>query len=209
MVAFNKTKGAAQKGSFPQYEYKMGENRVRLVGEVLPRYIYWVEGENKKNIPMECLSFDREQEAFTNKEKDWVREYFPDLKCGWAYVMLGLVDGELQVVNLKKKLMQQIIEVSQELGDPTDPDEGWEVVFKREKTGPNVYNVEYTILPFKCKDSQKPLTDAEKALVEEADPISTVLSRPTPDAQKELLERITNATQNVDEDAVDEHFDVS
>ena len=74
----------AQKNSILSYTYKDGDNKVRIVGDILARYVYWIEGTNGKNIPFECLSFDRDSERFNNKEKDWIREYFPDLKCGWS-----------------------------------------------------------------------------------------------------------------------------
>ena len=81
-LTFNKSKGAAQKSNITTYSYQDGDNSIRLVGDILARYVYWVTGENDKNIPLECLSFDRNEERFNNKEKDWVREYYPDLKCG-------------------------------------------------------------------------------------------------------------------------------
>ena len=81
-IKFGAAKGQAKKSNIEQYTYKNGDNVVRMTGDLLPRYVYWVTGENNKNLPVECLSFDREAEAFLNKEKDWVREYFPDLKCG-------------------------------------------------------------------------------------------------------------------------------
>ena len=71
---------------------------------------------------MECLSFDRNKEAFNNKEKDWVREYYPDLKCGWSYATQCIDNGQVKVVNLKKKLWEQIITAAEDLGDPTDPE---------------------------------------------------------------------------------------
>ena len=122
-IKFGDAEGKAKKGA-DQLAYKDGENVVRLFGEVLPRYVYWVKGKNNKDIPVECLAFDREKEKFTNIEKDWVREYFPELKCGWAYAMQGIADGKVQVVNLKKKLFEQIKNAAEDLGDPTDPDTG-------------------------------------------------------------------------------------
>ena len=77
----------------------------RLVGDILARYVYWVKGENDKNIPLECLSFDRNNESFNNKEKDWVSEYYPDLKCGWSYATQCIDNGQVKVVNLKKKVV--------------------------------------------------------------------------------------------------------
>ena len=73
-IKFNQAKGEAQKNKIDSYQYVEGDNKVRLVGDMLPRYVYWLKGENGKNLPFECLSFDRNTEAFNNLEKDWVRE---------------------------------------------------------------------------------------------------------------------------------------
>ena len=77
-LSFNNAAGGAKKSSITSYSYRDGDNEVRLVGDVLARYVYWLEGKNGKNIPFECLSFDRNEERFNNMEKDWVREYYPD-----------------------------------------------------------------------------------------------------------------------------------
>lgn len=210
-MKFMTSSGGAKKSNLEQYTYKNGDNSVRIFGELLPRYIYWVKGENDKNIPMECLSFDRNAEKFMNSEKDWVREYYPDLKCGWSYSIqcIDLGDGKVKVLNLKKKLMDQILVAAEDLGDPTDQEAGWDIHFKRTKTGPNVYNVEYQLQTLKCQKGIRALTDSEKEGVEAAKPIDELLPRPTPDAQKELLERIMNAggDANVDESISDE-FDI-
>jgi hypothetical protein len=60
-LKFGETKGKAVKKSVESYEYKDGENLVRLVGGVLPRYVYWLKGTNNKDIPLEFLAFDREK----------------------------------------------------------------------------------------------------------------------------------------------------
>ena len=73
-ISFNQQKGSAQKTSIKSYQYTDGDNKMRLCGDILARYVYWIKGQNDKNIPMECLSFDRNTESFNNKEKDWVRE---------------------------------------------------------------------------------------------------------------------------------------
>ena len=130
-LSFNKAAGGAKKSSITSYSYRDGDNEVRLVGDVLARYVYWLEGKNGKNIPFECLSFDRNEERFNNLEKDWVREYYPDLKCGWSYAMQCLDQGEVKIINLKKKLFEAILTAAEDLGDPTDPETGWDVKFKR------------------------------------------------------------------------------
>ena len=150
-IKFNQHKGSAQKNSISSFQYRDGDNQFRLVGDILARYVYWIKGENEKDIPLECLSFDRNLETFNNKEKDWVREYYPDLKCGWSYATQCIDNGVVKVVNLKKKLWEQIITAAEDLGDPTDPTTGWDVKFKRVKTGPLPYNVEYQLQVLKCK----------------------------------------------------------
>jgi len=207
-LSFNKSKGSAQKSSISSYSYVDGDNSIRLVGDILARYVYWITGENDKNIPLECLSFDRNEERFNNKEKDWVREYYPDLKCGWSYVMQGLHNGEVKIVNLKKKLWEQILTAAEDLGDPTDSETGWDVKFKRVKTGPLPYNVEYQLQVLKCKP--RALDDDELALVEALKSMDDVMPRPTPDAQKELLDRVREVdTNEIDEEALDKEFAIS
>lgn len=125
-LSFKQTKGKAQSSKVDSYVYKDGENRVRLVGGVLPRYVYWLKGTNNKDIPVECLAFNREKEKFDNLEKDWVPEFYPDLKCTWSYAVncIDPSDGKVKVLNLKKKLFEQILNAAEDLGDPTDPDTG-------------------------------------------------------------------------------------
>ena len=206
-ISFNQQKGSAQKTSISTFQYKDGDNSFRLCGDILARYVYWVKGENDKNIPLECLSFDRNTESFNNKEKDWVREYYPDLKCGWSYATQCIDNGEVKVVNLKKKLWEQIITAAEDLGDPTDPETGWDIKFKRVKTGPLPYNVEYQLQPLKCKS--RALTDAEMALVEDLKSMDDVMPRPTPDAQKELLDRIRQASAPDIDETLEAEFNVA
>jgi hypothetical protein len=195
-ISFKNTKGKAQSNKVESYEYKDGENTVRLVGGVLPRYIYWLKGSNNKDIPVECLAFSRDKEKFDNLEKDHVPEYFPDLKCSWSYTVncIDPKDGKVKALNLKKKLFEQILTAAEDLGDPTDLDTGWDVVFKRVKTGPLAYNVEYQLQVLRCKT--RALSDAERELVAASKSIDEKYTRPTED---EVLALLTKITTNSDE----------
>ena len=208
-ISFNKQKGSAQKSNMDTFGFKDGENKMRVVGDILARYVYWIEGENGKNLPLECLSFDRNAERFNNAEKDWVREYYPDLKCGWSYAsqVIDPADGKVKVVNLKKKLWEQIVQTAQDgLGDPTDPVTGWDICFKRVKTGPLPYNVEYQLQVLKCKN--RPLAAAELEAIAELKSMDDVMPRPTPDAQKELLDRLRVGSTNNDDEALEAEFNI-
>lgn len=198
-LSFKQTKGKAQKSSVEAYEYKDGENVVRMVGGVLPRYVYWVKGTNNKDIPIECLAFSRDKEKFDNLEKDWVPEYHPDLKCSWSYAVncIDPKDGKVKVLNLKKKLFEQILTAAEDLGDPTDYDTGWDVVFKRVKTGPLAFNVEYTLQVLRCK--QRALNETEREAADKAQNIDEKYPRATPEEQKALLDKLASGNDENDE----------
>ena len=202
-LAFNSTKGKAVKKSVEAYTYKDGDNTLRLVGGVLPRYVYWVKGTNNKDIPLECLAFDREKEKFTNTEVDHVPSFFPDKKCSWAYSIncIDPSDGKVKALNLKKKLFEQILSAAEDLGDPTDMDSGWDVVFKRVKTGPLPFNVEYTLSVLKCK--KRKLSADERAVAEKAEDIDSKFIRPTADEIKAALEKITSGVDEAADESAD------
>jgi hypothetical protein len=187
-IKFNDAEGKAKKGA-DIYAFKDGEQSLRLFGDIMPRYLYWVKSKDGKDMPIECLSFDRKEERFTNVEKDWVREYFPEVKCGWAYAINGidLKENKVVVVNLKKKLFEQIKNAAEDLGDPTDPENGWDVVFKRQKTGSLAFNVEYTLQVLRCK--KRAVTAEEKEMMDNAKPIDVTVPRLTSDEQKAFIEK--------------------
>jgi hypothetical protein len=202
-LSFKQTKGKAQTSKVESYEYKDGENSVRLIGGVLPRYVYWVKGTNNKDIPIECLAFSREKEKFDNLEKDWVQESYPDLKCSWSYAVncIDPKDGKVKVLNLKKKLFEQILTAAEDLGDPTDYDTGWDVVFKRVKTGPLAFNVEYTLQVLRCKP--RSLSDNERKLADTAVSIDEKYPRPTSDEVKALIEKLQKGQEEEQENQTD------
>lgn len=199
-IAFASTKGKAGSNKVDAFEYKDGENVVRMFGGVLPRYVYWLKGTNGKDIPIECLAFDREKEKFNNLEVDHVPDYFPDKKCSWAYSIncIDIKNQKVVALNLKKKLFEQIISLAGDLeSDPTDPDGGFDVVFKRQKTGPLPFNVEYTLSQIKSK--KRKLTAEERGLIADSKDIDSKFPRPTADEVKANLEKIVAGGGGEDE----------
>ena len=195
-LSFKQTKGKAVTNKVETYEYKDGENTVRLIGGVLPRYIYWIKGTNNKDIPVECLAFSREKEKVDNMEKDHVPDFYPELKCSWSYSIncIDPKDGKVKALNLKKKLFEQILTAAEDLGDPTDYDTGWDVVFKRTKTGPLAFNVEYTLQVLRCKP--RALTAAEQAAADAAVSIDEKFPRPKAEEVLALLEKVNSGGED-------------
>lgn len=209
---FTDTNGQAKKGG-KYYKWVDGDQTIRLVGDIVPRYVYWKAGTEGKNISVECLGFDRELEKFTNIEKDWFQEYFPDQRCSWAYVARGIVSNsegnkEVLLIPLKKKLYQQVQEVAKDLGDPTDVTTGWDLVISRVKTGSMAFNVEYTLKQLKCKVRE--LSDEEKALVAEMGAIDDLVPRQTPDEQHKMIKEAFFSGEDTesDDDAAEEFDDI-
>ena len=198
-ISFKQTKGKAQSNKVETFEFKDGENSFRMFGGVIPRYVYWVKGKNNKDIPIECLAFSRDKEKFDNLETDHVTKAFPELRPSWSYVVnvIDLRDGKPKACNLKRKLFESIVSAAEDLGDPTDPDEGWDVVCKRVKTGPMAFNVEYQLQVLRCK--KRALSDVEREAIGKEKSIDEKYPRPTQEEVLALLEKISSHDDESDE----------
>lgn len=80
-------------------------------------------------------------------------------------------------------------------------------MFTKKKTGPLPINVEYTVQQIKCKP--RPLDEAEREKLAELKSMDEVLPRPTPEAQKALLEKLqTGGSGEAIDEEVGAEFDV-
>jgi len=204
-LAFNSANGAAKKSGLDYIKLDFGENRFRMVGEILPRYCYWKKlGDH--SIPIECLSFDREKERFTNVTKDWFKHHFADQKCVWSYVIqvIDLNDGKLKLMGLKKKLYDQVKDVANELGDPTDPKTGWDVIVEKKKTGNHMFNVEYKLKEREIKARE--LTEDELVEFAKVKPIDELIPRQDAEEQKAFIESnwLNKEEENADKESINE-----
>lgn len=199
MVAWDKAKGKqsngnSQKRDITRISLGMGETKIRLVGDVMPRYCYWIVTKDNKKMPVECLQFDRSTETFNNNTRDPFKEIDPDVysdKAQFAYVcnVIDRADGTVKLFDLRSTIYAQIVEYASnpEYGSPADPESGYDLTIKKEKTGPLPQNVKYTIIPAR---SSKPLTEEEKSL--ELFELNAIFKRQTYDEQKTwLLENTT------------------
>jgi len=196
-LSFNQAKTNPGREKVPSYKIRDGENKVRFFGGVVARYIYWVPGPDGNKSPVECVQFDRESQTFNNSIEDPVKKHFPDLKPEWAYASLCIDAKETEpkvcIFNHKKKLFGQIGSAVADLGsDPADPETGWTVVFDKKKTGPKVFNVEYTLNVLRCQKGIGPLSEAERELFEAHPAIDEVLKRQSAaDIEKYIKEVLT------------------
>ena len=202
MRKFSDLQGKGSKSGPARFKPRNGKNRIRVVGLVVPGYKYWLTSNDGASIPMDCLSFDRETESFDNTRRDPVREHFPDKKSSWAYCSYVIDYNEeepsVKLFDHKKKLLEQVIEAAEHLGDPTDPDKGWDIIFTRKSTGPKVWNVEYSLSNFELK--ARALTAEEKEMVEAVPPLESVLTVATAEEQDKFIKERILATEEADEE---------
>ena len=172
MVSWDKAKGNAGSGSGQRREIErltlpIGDTKIRLIGEVLPRYVYWVVTSEGKKMPVECLQFDRQTEGFNNNAKDPMKEIDEDIysdKPQFAYVcnVIDRKDNKIKIFDLRSTIYKQIVDyaTNPDYGNPADDDAGYDITIKKEKTGPLPQNVKYSVIPAR---SNSALSDAEKS----------------------------------------------
>lgn len=192
MIKFTDLQGKASKSGPERFKPINGENRIRIIGSVVPSYKYWLKTRDNTAVPADCLGFNRETEVFDNKKRDVVREFWPELKCSWAYqsLVIDRTDGKVKLFDHKKKLFESILDAAKKkFGDPTDPVKGWDIVFTRKKTGPKTFNVEYQLETFALETSA--LTEADLAAIAEAQEafgtIENITKLPTPEEQEAFI----------------------
>lgn len=164
------------------------DTRVRFVGPVLPRYVYWVVTNEGKKYPLECLSFDRETEQFTSARDPLkeLPEYIYAEKPQFAYVcnVIDRKDAAVKLLDLKTTIYKQLVDyaTNPDYGSPADLDNGYDITIKKEKTGPQPQNVKYTVMPSR---NTIPLTAVEKE--KELFKLDSIFKRQTYEEQKEWL----------------------
>lgn len=213
-------KGEAQKSSVKYMKLNEGDNTFRIKPDsILPTYTYWVKGANGKDLPFECLQFDRATEKFDNTKGDPIKDLGlkndkgEDLRCQWSYKcqVINKSTGELEVLQLKKGILQDIISVAGQLEmDPTDYEVGTWFTVNKKKTGPHAFNVEYTLQQLKCKPSE--LEAGEKELFDKSKDIEELFKLETYDEQMTRLQKhlkgakedAQESESNTDSEAINE-----
>ena len=162
--------------------------KVRIIGNVLPRYVRWVTTNEGKKHPLECLSFDRDTEEFTNARDPFkeIDEAIYNEKPQFSYVVnvIDRADGKLKLMDIKTTVFKQIVDYARDpdYGSPADPENGYDITIKREKTGPLPQNVKYSVMPGR---NSTPLTTSERTM--EAFNLDSIFKRSTYEEQKEWL----------------------
>lgn len=141
---WGETKGEAKSNNVDYMKSNAGENRIRVVGNILRRYVYWVPGAKGNSAPFENLEFNRDTEKFENTGLNPVKElglFARNFKSGEIEMQKNKRTGEdepkplgskkaylvpvinratnsLEYMELKKGIFDGINEVMGKLNDP-------------------------------------------------------------------------------------------
>lgn len=200
---------ASNNANIERLDFKsINEAQVRLVGDVVPRYVYWVTTREGKKRSIECLGFNRETQAFDPALQDPMKEVpvelygsKPDEKAQFGYVthVIDRKDKKLKLFDpIKKTVFDKIVALASKpaFGDPSDPVKGYDITISKRKKGPLPQNVEYDAVP--SDRSTSPLTEEELAL--KLYELDKLLKRPTYDEQKKWLMENTLYFMNTESD---------
>jgi hypothetical protein len=195
MVSWDKAKGNAggggggQRREIERLTLPVGDTKIRLIGEVMPRYVYWVVTTEGKKMPVECLRFDRQKETFNDSNKDPMTEIDDEVysdKPQFAYVcnVIDRADNKIKIFDLRSTIYKQIVDyaTNPDYGNPADDDTGYDITIKKEKTGPLPQNVKYSVIPARNNSS---LTDSDKSL--ELFELDKIYKRQSYEDQKQWL----------------------
>ena len=193
MVAWDKAKapslGGGERREIQRLILPIGETKVRLVGEVMPRYVYWITTTEGKRMPLECLRFVRDEEKFIDSNDDPFKELEADVfsdKPQFAYIcnIIDRSDNRVKIFDLKSTIYRQIVDFASnpEYGNPAHPETGYDITIKKEKTGPLPQNVKYTCLPARASTS---LTEEEQKA--ELFDLGRIYKRQTYEEQKKWM----------------------
>ena len=150
-----------------------GEVTIRLIGDVLPNYVHWVQTTNGWRTRNAC-NFDRNTESFDESVENPINKHivpqFDRAAAQFAYVTNvikrnpdGTNDGVF-LMELKQSIYRQVVDYAKktkEFGDPSDSETGYDFTIQKVSTGPKKQNVKYQLFPSR---TNTPLTDEEKAL---------------------------------------------
>ena len=145
MVAWDKAKGKQNTGQRREIErmtMNIGDNKLRLIGDVLPRYCYWVTTTEGRKMPVECLEFSRETESFDSSAENPFKEIdeavYSD-KPQFSYVcnVIDRADGKIKLFDLRSTIYSQIVDYASnpEYGNPLTQKRGMILLLKKKRLG--------------------------------------------------------------------------
>lgn len=154
--SWGSTKGSVSSDKLDYLSFKPGKNVVRIVSNVLPRYVYWIKNADDKVAAFDCIRFNRNTEKFVSGVKDPINtiglfEKELDAKTGakvplkpkknYVCWVIDRADGKLKIMEVKATILKGIQSAMGQL----EIDDPMSIDFTIEKTGKG-FDTEYKVL---------------------------------------------------------------
>ena len=135
---WGQTKGEAQSNKITYTKFNNGRNHIRIVGDILRRYCYWLENKDGQRGSFENLDFCRDTESFQNNGLNPIKELGlqstdflgkPEFnkdgspkplgsKKSYLVPIINRSTNQLEYMELKKGIFDGVNEVMQKVNDP-------------------------------------------------------------------------------------------
>ena len=128
MSNFLNTKGEAQLSNVSFAKFGMGSTQIRLIGDLLPGYAYWLKNSLNKDRKFDNLAFNPKTERWDSGEPDVVKEFgFTERnekgetvpmksKRNYQIQILNRSSGKLEVMSLSKGMFDSIVAYCRDTG---------------------------------------------------------------------------------------------
>lgn len=128
MSNFLNTKGEAQLNNVAFSKFGMGSTQVRLIGDILPGYCYWLKNSSGKDKKVDNLAFNPSTERWDSGQADVVKEFgFTEKnekgetvpmksKRNYQIQIINRASGKLEVMSLSKSMFDSIVAYCRDTG---------------------------------------------------------------------------------------------
>ena len=214
MSNFLASKGEAQLNNLNYAKFGMGTTQIRLVGDLLPGYAYWLKNSLNKDRKFDNLAFNPATERWDSGQPDVVKEFgFTERnekgetvpmksKRNYQIQILNRASGKLEVMSLSKSMFDSIVAYCRDTGvtdvgslelfiDKTGDQARWSSIRYNLN---QVKTMQFNSQPAKVEEARA--KDGE--LLKDLKDIKELFPRPTPEELRAQIQTFLEAKPEAD-----------
>lgn len=214
MSNFLASKGEAQLNNLNYAKFGMGTTQIRLVGDLLPGYAYWLKNSLNKDRKFDNLAFNPATERWDSGRPDVVKEFgFTERnekgetvpmksKRNYQIQILNRASGKLEVMSLSKSMFDSIVAYCRDTGvtdvgslelfiDKTGDQARWNSIRYNLN---QVKTMQFNSQPAKVEEARA--KDGE--LLKDLKDIKELFPRPTPEELRAQIQAFLEAKPEAD-----------
>ena len=214
MSNFLASKGEAQLNNLNYAKFGMGTTQIRLVGDLLPGYAYWLKNSLNKDRKFDNLAFNPATERWDSGQPDVVKEFgFTERnekgetvpmksKRNYQIQIINRASGKLEVMSLSKSMFDSIVAYCRDTGvtdvgslelfiDKTGDQARWNSIRYNLN---QVKTMQFNSQPAKVEEARA--KDGE--LLKDLKDIKELFPRPTPEELRAQIQAFLEAKPEAD-----------